>query len=163
MLPWEQRPIEIAHLHNPALCTLLICQTIEGYKEQKQQAMPYSLVFFTLPLILHKPTRQAFPNSLKTRMFTWLGKAPEHKIGFAERTRYYVPFTKEAILFGSRMSVISVTDIGDLECRSTGLKTSETEFLEEISEYKAKAHFLGRWIASAGSEATIYKMWGIRP
>jgi hypothetical protein len=58
--PWNQRPIEIRNLFNPAFCGLVMHRAMCGYEEEESspQGVPFSLTFLVLPLCLHKETRE---------------------------------------------------------------------------------------------------------
>ena len=55
MRRWEERPIEVANLLNPAFCGRLLYQSIVGHSEYESKDMPYVLFFLVLPLVLHAP------------------------------------------------------------------------------------------------------------
>lgn len=163
MLPWENRPIEVANLLNPAFCSILLRDSVETFQIENMQGMSYPLSFFILPLVLHKPTREALPRTTRTKLHTWLQEKPEVRIGFVERARQLVPYSKEAIIFGLQTGIIEVNENGNLIPSSKRLK--ELSWVDEVepSICRKKAQFLGRWLARAGNVPTILTMWGIRP
>ena len=65
MLNWENRPVEITHLLNPAFCAVLLHDSTRAYVEIINPGISYPLMFVILPLILHKATREEFPKTLK--------------------------------------------------------------------------------------------------
>ena len=54
---WDQRPIEIRNLFNPAFCGLVLFRSFCGYDEEDPRGMPFSLALLILPLCLHKDSR----------------------------------------------------------------------------------------------------------
>lgn len=163
MLHWEKRPIEVANLLNPAFCSILLRDSVETFQIENRQGMSYPLSFLILPLVLHKPTREALPRTTRTKLHTWLQEKPEVRIGFAERARQLVPYSKEAIIFGLQTGIIEVNENGDLIPYSKRLKELSGGDEVEPSICRKKAQFLGRWLAKAGDLPTILIMWGICP
>ncbi len=95
MLPWSERPIEIATLFNPAFCAVLLYDAVKSYESEQNQGMAYPLIFLILPFVLHKETRDALPSS-RVRQVTLYQWAEENKLlhqNFVRRTQYLVPYT----------------------------------------------------------------------
>ena len=163
MLPWENRPNEVANLFNPAFCALLLTDSIAGFQEYVESGMPYPLSFLILPLTLHKSTRELLPKSLRTKLHVWLQSRPEVRIGFAKRSCELVPYTKEGLVFGLQANSIEITQEGTLAaCKGLG-KISSWVDEAESAICREKSRFLGRWLAHSGDVSTIFVMWGIRP
>ncbi|KOP70272.1 hypothetical protein AMS59_20845 [Lysinibacillus sp. FJAT-14745] len=169
MNSWENRPVEIANLINPAFCGFLIYEFIKGHEEKvdSEVGTPYELFFLMLPIILHKPTKLVLPRSVSTYMHVWLQEKPEVRVGFALRAKELVPFTKEAIHFLMKREIITVNENGNFKI-SGKIKPSVINSLENdskmyLSDYQNKAKMLGRWFAVTGTSSTIYTMWGVSP
>lgn len=166
MLAWEERPFEVAHLLNPAFCVLLIHATLEEFIKEKgdDDGMPYPLSFIMLPLVLHKGTREALPRTISKEMANWLADNPDVVIGFPSRARLLVPFVKESIIFGMQKKAVEVASNGSLVSgvASISLPRSWPSNSEPTICYE-RSGFVGRWFARTGSEATIYKLWGVHP
>jgi hypothetical protein len=165
VIPYDQRPRELAHLLNPAFLSVLIARASSGYKEEADAAFPFSLAFLTLPLILHRTTRERLPHTTRTRMTAWLQDSPDVRVGFAERTRALVPYAREAIIFALYNGALRLTESGDIETTSPRLISRELRGsdMDEANECLRRASFVGRWLARAGSASTVYALWGIRP
>lgn len=163
MLPWEKRPAEVANLLNPAFCSILLRDSIVDFQREKEQGMPYSLSFLVLPLVLHKPTRETLPRNIRTQLHVWLQRKPEVRVGFSERTRHLVPYTKEALVFGIQEDVIVVSGSGTLISGDRRLGSLPWSRDAEPSVCRNKARFVGRWFARAGDISTVFTMWGICP
>lgn len=162
MLVWEKRSIELASLFNPAFCSLLLRQSIAGYQENNLIGMPFSLTFLILPIVLHRNTRQTLPRDVRKKMHAWLTEHNEAKIFFCERTQSFIPYTKEALIYGMKEGLIDINENGEFIVipRTVNLPWKEkTEFYEFIK----RARYVGRWLRDSGEPMTIYHMWGIRP
>ena len=112
MRSWQERPIEYANLLNPAFCSILLQKAIRGYQKQKQQDMPYPLIFLVLPIILHSSTRQVLPRDTRTKLHIWLQRQPEVRAGFSDRAKNLVPYAKEALIFGMQTGIIDISASG---------------------------------------------------
>lgn len=161
MSPWETRPIEIAHLLNPAFCGEVLRRCIRSYNSAGPRQFPFPLVFLVLPIVLHSNTRESIPANTREHLHVWLQGHQNVRIGFAERARDMVPITKEAIAFLLQVRAVAVNDLAGL--RLTRYVARNITVNEEIADCYRKAEILGRWFARAGTPAIIYTMWGVRP
>jgi hypothetical protein len=57
MQPWPSRVVEEANLFNPAFCATLIAKMVDENQKKTRRALPFSLVFLVLPVVLHRGTR----------------------------------------------------------------------------------------------------------
>jgi len=163
VLPWDERPIELANLFNPAFCAVVLQNAIRGYHKEAKQGMPFPLLLLVLPLVLHASTRRALPATTRTKLHVWLQAQPEVRVGFAARARHMVPYTKEALAFGIQTQIIQILDDGSFIRIQRKLRSISWPSHLEVATCYEKAYFIGRWLAQAGEVATIYTMWGIRP
>lgn len=163
MLPWEERPVEYANLFNPAFCSILLQNSIKGFQKEREQGMPYSLLFLVLPLVLHGSTRRALPATTAAKLHVWLQQQPEVLVGFGNRARNLAPYTKEALAFGMQTGIINLCNDGTFTWVKYKLKAVSWSSNTETAICYEKANFIGRWLAQAGELSTIYTMWGICP
>jgi len=163
MVPWEERPIEIAHLLNPAFCSLVLRESIASYSNEREQGMPYAIAFLILPLALHRSTRESLPKRVTTQLHEWLDTYPQVKTEFAVRTRRLLPYTREAMIFGIQKEVIALTLGGYLLCPGSSTKPNSWPSNSEPSICLDTGGFLGRWFALTGEASTVFRLWGIRP
>jgi hypothetical protein len=161
MLPWKERPIEIANLLNPAFGSLLLCDCINSFQENVPLGMPFALSFLILPVVLHKSTRESLPKTTRTKLHVWLQEKPQVRIGFAQRTQELAPYSREGLLFGLQSGNIAV-DNGKLLIIQRPNDNKSWSEKEEPAVCREKARFVGRWFALSGSLSSIFVMWGIR-
>jgi hypothetical protein len=169
MTPWPQRQAELANLLNPAYCGFLLRESIVSYAKETRRGMPISLCFLVLPIVLHQPTRSALPRAVTTSLLAWLQSHPEVRIEFALRVNGMSPFTRESMHFLLMRNLVEVDALGAFK---TGLgKLNETRGLQtrvagaspEVAECVTRARFVGRWLALAPDEASIFNFFGIQP
>ena len=160
---WPKRPIEIAHLLNPAFCSILLRESVIGCEQQAGTGMSYASSFLVLPVVLHKPTRDLLPRSIATKLHPWIQENQSVRIGFAERVRWTVPYTREALQYASSANLIDISDGGLLVSKKIKFKKLSWPKISEPSVCKTKARFVGRWFSLAGDTATLLAMWGVRP
>ncbi len=160
---WSKRPIEIAHLLNPAFCSILLRESIIGCEQEAGAGMPYALAFLVLPVVLHKPTRDILPKTIATRLHVWIQENQSVRIGFSERVRWTAPYTKEALFYAAKAELIEISDDGLLVSEKKRLKKLPWPKVSEPSVCMSKSRFVGRWFSLAGDTATLMAMWGVRP
>jgi hypothetical protein len=162
MAGWEQRPIEVASLFNPAFCSIILRQSILGFQSQQSDGMSYALSFLVLPIILHNSTRNQLPRIITSKMHSWINQHSELRVQFPERARNLRPFVREGLIYGLQAGLFSLSEKGKLIMTQKALKLS-WKVASEPNECAKKAEFVGRWFAQAGDPITIFHMWGIRP
>lgn len=163
-MEWDTRPVEIANLLNPAFYSLVLREAAKGYEGREKAGMPYSLLFLVPSIVLYKKTRDSLPNRNSSTSFgKWVMKSDKIVIGFANRTRQYTPYTKEALLFGIHHGVIRID-------QNTGnvLPYKELHLIPWSSnstpkECLNKAKLIGQWFADVGDPTSIYRALGVRP
>lgn len=164
MMPWARRAREEAHLLNPAFCGALISLAVADYVESEPRGMPYSLSPLILPVVLHKATRELLPRSIRTSLAAWLDQTPSVRLGFVERLRALVPYSREGVLFAGTHGALRFVDGGRLATASTISTTKfERTTTDEARACLRSARLIGRWFATAGAEHTVLLLWGIRP
>ena len=161
MLPWEKRPFEIANLLNPAFCSILMYVAVNDFEQEKQQGMPFALSFLVLPFVLHKPTRETLPQTIRTTLQEWVRAQPEEfSMLFAMRTRQLVPYSKEALMFGMQCHIVESDISGNIGCNK---KIDIEKFKETPAAILIeKSKLLGKWFAKTEEETVIFKTLGIR-
>ncbi|MCL6572883.1 MAG: DUF6521 family protein [Bacillus sp. (in: Bacteria)] len=163
MIPWQERPKEIAFLLNPAFCGELICICIKSYHKTISYTFPYILSFLVLPIVLHRRTRESIPRKARLHMHAWLQENQYVKIGFADRARLLAPITKETLAFLLKAEAIKLDEQGGIVIRNYKCRNNSDIDDEEILDCFHKAQIIGRWLARSGSLTTIFAMWGVKP
>jgi len=164
MIPtWDNRPVTVANLLNPAFCGEIIRIVLKAYKSETLKALPFELTFLVLPLILHKQSRESLPSTTGKNFYEWLEENTMTKIYLVNKIKNLVPYTREAILFLIYHEAITVNHDGALEFIT--YRKSSLNYLnkEEIQTVYKKAHMLGKWLGKAGDTKTIYASIGIKP
>lgn len=165
MKEWTKRPSEIATLLNPAFCGFLLLIGLDAYIKKINEGAPYAFPFVMLPLVLHKPTRHAFPRSSRTSFSTWITNADTAsvvKIGFAERAKNMVPYVKETLLFAMQHNSIYVTKAGQLKI-SHPVPKSFPKATQDVNECVWAAVRCGKLFSMVGDFKTAMALLGVRP
>ncbi|QDA59025.1 three component ABC system middle component [Hymenobacter jejuensis] len=159
MIAWEERPVEVANLLNPAFCSLLVRDAVDAYTKKSGAGMDFPLAFLVLPIILHKATRNALPGTTISKFHVWFQNHQELRIGFSARAQSMVPFTKEAIIFAMQRGALAIDEHGLLIAPKYRFrKINESA---EMTICHERASFLGKWFSAAGSASHILTAWGI--
>lgn len=156
---WNKRPKEIAYLYNPAFCGQILYRAIQGYQNNFPY-MPYSLIFFVLPLILYNETFEDF--SLKKKhLSSWFQRKPELLNDFIDRVKNFELITRESILFLAKFDLISFEKDGFV---LKSLSTKRVKLKEkELLNYFNKAEKIGTFLANAGEPSNVYMILGVKP
>lgn len=160
---WEQRPVEVAHLLNPAFIAVLLHATISGFQSTNNSGMPYPILFLSIPLVLHKPTRDVLPKTTATRLTNWIHNEPSVLVGYYERTKQLVPYVKEGMIYGLKAELFSVNEDGMYISKTIATKKLRWPTVSEPSICLNKSRFVGRWLAAAGDVYTVFSVFGVQP
>ena len=166
MQPWPARVIEEANLFNPAFCATLLAKAADEFDKKAARPLPFALAFLILPIVLHHRTRSALPGSTVTSLLPWVQDNREQLVDFAQRVRRLRPITREALLFGTQHQTLILTADGDVAVgpkRQSATERRTGLFTDEARDCVDRAGFLGRWLSTAGTTATIYAAWGVAP
>lgn len=164
MIPnWENRPITVANLLNPAFCGEIIRIMIKAYKSETEKALPFELTFLVLPLVLHKQSRDSLPSTTSKNFYEWLEENTMTKIHLVNKIKSLVPYTRESILFLIYHEAININNDGELDF--IAYRKSSLSYInnEEIQTIYKKAQMLGKWLGKVGNTKTIYAAIGIKP
>lgn len=165
---WDQRPIELANLINPAFCSILLRDTIDQFALEIDSGLDFSLSFLVLPLVLHKPTRTLLPSQMRSSLPEWIENHRKNLVLFPNHVTQLIPYTQESIIFGLQHGLIQVGSkesfLGKLMTTSVILNDSnEWSRDSEPVDCRNKARLIGRWFAQIDNTSTTYRLLGVRP
>ena len=165
MTPWRERALEEARLLNPAFLSVLAMRIVQGYSSTVPTGMPLPLLFISMPLILHRDSRNSLPRSVVTSLAIWLYGRGDLRLRIVERAPALSPFVRESLVFGLQEGVLKLSDNGRLLPGSAAPHERDLRAFgsEETNSCIDRARFVGRWLARSGEPATIMGMWGVRP
>jgi hypothetical protein len=159
---WDQRPIEIRNLFNPAFCGLVLFRAIRAF-EDDAKGMPFSMTLLILPLRLERDSREILARSNRSYFLKIVAAHPEMLVGFPKRASDLVAFlprgarsfdaTRDDRRPGGRSLEETVPD---------GVRKTISGTPESISCQRV-AKFLGKEFAQIGDRATTYTTLGVRP
>lgn len=167
-MSWDTRAHEELALFGPSFCAILLWQTASNFTGEARHAPPLEteLLYLTLPLVLHGETRRSLPRNTRTSLASWVSNHPLLCLLLAERARVLVPFTREAIVFAGRYSLLAWGQDGKVRARPE-LKRKILAYAEgstlEVQECIKKASLLGKWFQRAGDASTIMTTLGVQP
>lgn len=163
--PWTQRPSEEAILLNPVFLGTLIDRVATGYRGTAGAGLPWTLIYVALPTVLHYETRLALPSTTTTSMAAWTRANLLLVEGVTTRAPALRRTVREALLFALSHGLVART-ADRLEPGGRARRGPTFPWREPTNDYKAcaqKATFFGRWCASAGTPATVFAFWGLKP
>lgn len=162
MRNWNERPIEVRNLFNPAFCGVVLYRSLHAHQEIAGQGMPFSLSLLILPLTLHLQTRNVLQQGSRGYFLKVLSEHAELQVGLAKRCADMFPFTMEALAVLTKLGNLKVQENGRLvvlpdNVRRTVAGTDETKACQRVAIY------LGKEFAKIGHSSTVYATLGIRP
>jgi hypothetical protein len=162
MKRWDQRPIEIRNLFNPAFCGLILFRALQGYEEENPDGMPFSLVLLVLPLCLQKESRQVIADSPRSYLLNTVEKNSQLLVGFAGRARALTPFAFEAFGLLMEKGCLVVSQDGRMKTVANRVRKSVTGTNETVSCQRV-ARIVGKEFARIADRVTVYATFGVRP
>jgi hypothetical protein len=163
MIAWQERPVEVANLLNPAFCALLLRGTVLEYANTSSSGgMDFPLAFMVLPIVLHKATREALPKTTISKFHIWFQEHQELRIGFSTRVQQLAPFTRESLLFALQRGTLAINENGLLIAPKYTFKRVSPDLVSPEMKYcRDRATFLGKWLGAAGSASQVLSAWGL--
>jgi hypothetical protein len=162
MKRWDQRPIEIRNLFNPAFCGLVLFRALHGYEEENARGMPFSLSLLVLPLCLHKESREVIAGSSRSYLLKITEKNQQVMVGFADRVTNMLPYAFEGFGLLMERGCIAVADYGRIQTVPDKVRKTVSGTDETVSCQKV-ARIIGREFARIADRVTIYTSLGVRP
>jgi len=153
---WHDRPQATAAYLNPAFIAALIATAARGYEAERQQPMAWPMAFIIAPMLLHRPTRQALPDTTATHLSTWVSRNALVNAGFAARAKNLTPAVNEALRFGLRQGALTLQNGGVIGSVRT---TKDPELRTLLNN----ARLVGRWLAKTDQPATVFALLGVEP
>lgn len=157
--------LEGRRLLNPAFCAALLARAAAGYQKDAEAPFPFLYAYLVLPLVLHPETREQLPNSVATRMITWVERNAGLMTQYPRRVADLAPASREGLKFGSMTGLLDFSDSGAIVA---GFATKELAAYEkssgssEVAECLKKSTFVGRWLVDAGTVPTVLVSLGVR-
>jgi len=162
-ISWTERNTIVANLFNPAFCGEIIRATAKEYNKHTKTKFPYAFAFIVLPIVLHKPTRERMPRSVRTYFFVWVEKNDDLFFDFSKRTRSMVKYTKEALSFLLAHNKIEFNEDAEIIASDERVKKINKEEYQEYNEILKRAEMLGKWLSSTSDVKSIYSFLRITP
>lgn len=159
---WDDRPVTVAHLLNPAFCGEIIRRFINEYQKVKNTdgGISFQLVFLVLPMVLHKQIRENLPKTSGKNFFAWIEENQQVKMILPNLIKRTVSYTKESLMFLLMYEIIKINELGEIVVIEKPKSVKESN---EVSECYKKAELVGKWLANSGSSQSIFINLGIKP
>ena len=152
---------EVETLANPAFCGALLTQAITGFVSADETGMPVSLSFLVLPLVLPGRIRDELPSTTSTKLHAWVQAKPEIKMQFSGHAESLTAQTRAGLRFALAKGTCQLQ--GDRLVPGKKLKANGWDATAESKACLSKSTLVGKWLAKAGDESTVYSLLGVRP
>lgn len=157
--------LEDRRLLNPAFVGSIVIRAIHGHeKEASAGGLPFVYSFLIPPLVLHPETRERLPIAIVTKLIPWTERNSELLIPFGRRIAELAPATRDGVFLFATTNLIRLgaaarlTSVASARALTTYERTTGST---EVSDCLKKAYFVGRWLASAGTVATVLTALGV--
>lgn len=158
-----ERPIEIAHLLNPAFCGEIIRRCALKYQEEKGQPLPFIFTFLILPFLIDRAIRERIPTKGAPKLHPWVELNQDFKIGLSNKIEQLAPITKEAILFLSKHEIIGFDESGNISVTTTKRHSIvNSDDSKHPHNFYKKAEKLGQWFSTSGGPSVVFALLGIQ-
>lgn len=155
---------ETHRLLNPPFLAAINASAASGFLEEASDGLPLLYAFLIPAMVLHKDTREVLPKVVTTKMPSWsqqhagvLAFLPGHVTDLERLVRV-------SLIVGHGIGMLSFTDTNSI-APGVILPSKESERLTkqslEVPEILGRSHFLGRWLSTTGTPATVFSILGI--
>lgn len=159
---FEERSPEIVINLNPFLGSLILWEFVSGYETNSKSGVPFVLIFFPMPLVLHKETRLVMPRDQRTRLQMWISKESQVKIDLAERISQLSPFVREALLTAVNKSLLEITEDGVIRSKKTIPNSIRKSRSSEVKDILEKSSLCGKLFGQIEDTTTIFVTFGVK-
>ena len=155
---------EVLRLLNPAFSGSVISNAAAGFLELTREGLPFPYCYIILPLVLHAETRSRLPTTMATKLVTWSERNGDLVSGLGDRVMELRPYTSKGILAATTGGLATLSPHGSLIPAATRAISafSRQSGSPEVVEIFKKAAFAGKWIAAAGTPATVLTALGVQ-
>ena len=157
---WQERPRSAAAMFNPGLTAATVAATANQFEETSGMPLPWSLAFLSVPLVLHKPTRDALPRNSRTALAKWVEDQPVLTASFPARAKHLSPFVREGVRFGLQEDILEL--VGGDRLRAH-LPRRKPEQFGDIAAIIRASGMVGRVFGKVGSTFTVYATLRVQP
>lgn len=158
MSDWIDRPRIEANLLNPALVALILSRSAHSYESEAGRPMPWPMAYIVVPLVLHRPTRRAFPRDTRTHFSVWVSRNPLLRSGFPRRAYALRMFVSEGLRLGLRTGALTMEGAS-----LSGTLSKARPPTGELPELLKTAALLGRWLAHNHQSSSVFVLLGVSP
>jgi hypothetical protein len=154
---------EIRRLLNPAFTAAVVTVAADGYCSLTRSSFPFAYCYLITPLVLHSETRDRLPTTMATKLVTWSERNGDLVAAFGERLAELVPFTSRGILTATTTGLADLAADGGIVPSGGPVvaKYANASGSAEVAEIIKKSTFTGKWLAAAGTPATIFTALGV--
>jgi hypothetical protein len=157
--------LENRRLLNPAFAGLILIRAVNGFYREAKSGFPYIYSYLVLPLVLHPETRERLPQAIVTRLPSWTERNSEITALLPRRVADLAPATREALFLAATTELITLGKSAEITSAVTEKALSNFEKNSASTEVEAclnKANFVGRWLATSGTSATVLTVLGVQ-
>ncbi len=157
--------LENRRLLNPAFAGGLVIRASHGYRREARIGLPYIYAYLVLPLVLHPETRERLPSAVVTRLPTWAERNGDLPPLITKHAGDLASATRDGIFLVTSTGLAGLDDGGRIVPELSERALLNFENASPSAEVRAcfhKAYFVGRWLATSGTAATVMTVLGVK-
>jgi hypothetical protein len=158
---WSARPPISAAMLNPAFVAAILAWSAVRHQDVHERPLPWPYAFVIVPLVIHKPTREALPARRSAHFANWVDGNQRVTLGFGARAASLAPNVREGIRFGLRTGALEFAEGAGLTAQLP--RTLNLGFDSEVREVLQAAALTGAWLPGSGSPAHVFTLLGVAP
>lgn len=159
---WDVRSPVPAAMFNPALICTTIATAANQYEETSGFPMPWPLAYLVVPLVLHRPTREALPRTKATSLAKWAGENTVLVLGLPARAQQLAAHVREGLRFGLREGTIELVD-GEALRSLAEAQINVRRVDGDLGVIYRASGMIGRVLGRAGSPANAFAALRVQP
>lgn len=155
--------LESRRLLNPGFTASILLSAADTYQQLMRTGLPLAYCYIVAPLVLHAETRSRLPTTMATKLLTWSERNGDLVATFGSRVSELRTYVSQGVLAAT---VSGMADLADgtallpltIKPVAAYAKTSGSS---EVTEILKKSAFVGKWLAAAGTPATVFTALGV--
>jgi hypothetical protein len=156
----SRAPEELA-LFNPAYVAVLIARVIEGARREVDVDPMLPVALVATAIALDEQVRSTLTMTIRSHLGAWKYSNPAAVSRVPLLCRIHQASFRRGLMFGIRHRLIAL-DGANIAFGTTSIRKSLSGFSEDVEASQRAAFYLGRWLSSSGSAASVLALLGVR-
>jgi hypothetical protein len=150
---------------NPAFTTFVAVNFCRSFVEASGQAPHIALTYLAVPIAMSDDTQPSFEKTnAKTGLLAWITRYPDVRLNIGARLDASVPIVSAGIKLAVMTRALTLEVGGRLALgQDVPPKAVNEKLPAQPKQVLRRANRLGMWMATAGTPAAIFSIFGVTP